>query len=175
MSANMFPYGPGNYFGYHLWALNKAADVRRRAEPAAGRFRGRHLRLLAAARQREAPDGHAVPGEPEFFVSTEQFLNALSIYKFHVDWNNVSASTFSGPDTQLTSSCWPDAFPANASTPANSADTLAIRAMAQAQYSNIGGAESLWVAHTVNRGEFTGGSCGNANANNATCAGIRRT
>ena len=40
-------------------------------------------------------------------------------------------------------------MPANASTPANSADVLAIRAMAQAQYSNLGGAESLWVDHTV--------------------------
>ena len=48
-----------------------------------------------------------------------------------------------------TPNCWPNATPANASTPANAADVLAISAMAQAQYSNIGGAESLWVDHTV--------------------------
>ena len=37
-------------------------------------------------------------GTPEYFVSTEQFLNALSVYKFHVDWDKVSTSTFTGPD-----------------------------------------------------------------------------
>src|SRR5205823_8012756 len=42
----------------------------------------------------------------------------------------------------------------------NAADVLAIRAMAQAQYSNLAGAESLWVAHTVQRG---------VSANNTTC------
>ena len=168
MSANMFPYGPGNYFGYHLWALNKLQMYAGAPSPQLVDFAGDTSDFSLLPANARLQTGTPVPGEPEFFVSTEQFLNALSIYKFHVDWNNVSASTFSGPDTQLTSSCWPDAFPANASTPANSADTLAIRAMAQAQYSNIGGAESLWVAHTVNRGEFTGGSCGNANANNAT-------
>jgi hypothetical protein len=29
-------------------------------------------------------------------VSTEQFLNALSIYKFHVDWDKPSTATFTG-------------------------------------------------------------------------------
>ena len=29
-------------------------------------------------------------------------------------------------------------------------------------------AESLWVDHTVNRGEFTTATCGGANTNNAT-------
>ena len=45
---------------------------------------------------------------------------------------------------------------------------LSIRAMAQAQYSNIGGTESLWVDHTVNRGEFTIANCGGTNTNNAS-------
>src|SRR6185436_19932669 len=99
-------------------------------------------------------------GSPEYFVSTEQFLNALSIYKFHVDWDKISTSTFTGPQTQLAPNCWPNATPASASTTANAADVLAIRAMAQAQYSNIGGAESLWVDHTVQR---------NVSANNTTC------
>src|SRR6185312_8452657 len=90
-------------------------------------------------------------GTPEYFVSTEQFLNAVSVYKFHVDWDKVSTSTFTGPQTASTPTCWPNSAVANASTPANSADTLSIRAMAQAQYSNLGGTESLWVPHTVQR------------------------
>ena len=41
--------------------------------------------------------------------------------------------------------------------------------MAQAQYSNLGGAESLWVDHTVSRGvSATNATCGATNANNAT-------
>src|SRR5947207_3133161 len=104
--------------------------------------------------------GPPPPGSSEYFVSTEQFLNALSIYKFHVDWDKPSTSTFTGPLTQLQPNCWPNATPANAVTPANAADVLAIRAMAQAQYTNIGGAESLWVDHTVQRG---------VSANNTNC------
>jgi hypothetical protein len=43
------------------------------------------------------------------------------------------------PSTQLAPNCWPNATPANASTPANAADVLAIRAMAQAQIHEPGG------------------------------------
>src|SRR5262249_35426548 len=47
-------------------------------------------------------------------------------------------------------------------------DVLPIRAMAQAQYTNQSGAESLWVDHTVNRGTFTLASCGGTNSAFAT-------
>src|SRR5262249_28719035 len=104
--------------------------------------------------------GAPTAGRDEFFVSTEQFLNALSIYKFHVDWDKISTSTFTGLVTQLAPNCWPNATPANAATTANAADVLAIRAMAQAQYTNLGGNESLWVNHTVQR---------NVSATNTTC------
>src|SRR5205823_3103398 len=95
-------------------------------------------------------------GTPEYFVSTWQFLNALSVYKLHVDWNRISTSTFTGPDAPLTATSWPNAAVPNAPTPGNRLDTLQIRAMAQAQYSNIGGAESLWAAHTVRRQNTSG-------------------
>src|SRR5262249_20406555 len=113
--------------------------------------------------------GAPTAGEPEFFVSTEQFLNALSIYKFHVDWDKPSTSTFTGPQTQLQPNCWPNATPASASTPANAADVLSIRAMAQAQYANMGGAESLWIDHTVERGvSATNTTCNATTGGNAT-------
>ena len=44
----------------------------------------------------------------------------------------------------------------NAPTPKNNNDTLAIRAMMQNQYSNIGGVESLWDTHTVRRADTSG-------------------
>src|SRR5262249_8305769 len=109
-------------------------------------------------------DGTPPAGSPEYFSSTEQFTNALSIYKFHVDWDKVSTSTFTGPSLQLAPNCWPDQAPTSAATTGNAADVLAIRAMAQTQYTNLGGAESLWVSHTVERGV----SANNANCNAAT-------
>src|SRR5262249_39188089 len=51
---------------------------------------------------------------------------------------------------------WPNANVSNAATPGNALDVLQIRAMAQAQYSNLAGAESLWVAHTVRRANTAG-------------------
>ena len=47
--------------------------------------------------------------------------------------------------------------------------------MAQAQYTNIGGAESLWVAHTVHRGERHERDLRRDHDGNATSAGTRRT
>ncbi len=91
-------------------------------------------------------------GTPNYFVSTSAFLNALTIYKFKVDWNKISTSTFTGPSLQFAPASWSSA-PANVSTPslstATNIDTLASRAMVQNQYTNIGGVESLWNTHTV--------------------------
>src|SRR4051794_16015104 len=169
MSANMFGYAAtASYTGYHVWALNKQQMYAGAPSAQVVDFAGdtSDFSLLPANARLQA--GTLPAGASEYFVSTEQFLNALSIYKLHVDWDKISTSTFTGPVTQAAAACWPNANPANASTPANSADTLAIRAMAQAQYSNLGGAESLWVAHTVNRGEIPNATCGAANTNNAT-------
>ncbi|HEX7152528.1 MAG TPA: carboxypeptidase regulatory-like domain-containing protein [Thermoanaerobaculia bacterium] len=97
-------------------------------------------------------------GTPNYFVSTSSFLNALSVYKFHVDWERISLSTFTGPDVPLATTSWPNA--AVAGVPqlgsGNTLDAVQIRAMMQNQYTNIGGAESLWNTHTVRRQNTTG-------------------
>jgi hypothetical protein len=161
MSANMFGYpASGSYTGFHMWALNKQQMYNGEPSPQVVDFAGDTSDFTVIPANSRLQTGTPPAGSPEYFVSTEQFLNALSIYKFHVDWDKVSTSTFTGPVTQLQPNCWPNATPANASTPANSADTLAIRAMAQAQYSNLAGAESLWVTHTVQR---------NVSATNTNC------
>jgi len=96
-------------------------------------------------------------GTPNYFVSSWLFLNALTIYKFHVDWNNISTSTFTGPDTPIAATSWPNAAVPNASSlGGNALDVLQIRAMMQNQYSNIGGVESLWDTHTVRRANTSG-------------------
>ncbi len=169
MSANMFGYSAGaSYMAPHVWALNKQQMYAGAPSPQVVDFSApsNDFTLLPANARLQA--GTPPAGTPEYFVSTEQFLNGLSIYKLHVDWDKISTSTFTGPEIQTEPTCWPNATPANASTTANAADVLAIRAMAEAEYSNLAGAESLWVSHTVNRGEFTTANCGGTNTNNAT-------
>jgi hypothetical protein len=170
MSANMFGYAASaSFIAPHVWAINKqqmyagepTAQVLDFAAPSAD------FTLLPGNARLQA--GTPPAGRPEFFVSSWQFLNALLVYKFKVDWDRVSTSTFTGPEIQLAPSCWPNASVPNAATPGNSLDTLQIRAMAQAQYSNLGGAESLWVSHTVRRGESaTNTTCNATTTGNAT-------
>ncbi len=169
MSANMFGYSASSsYIAPHVWAINKAQMYAGAPTVQVADFVGpsADFTLLPANARLQA--GAPPAGSPEYFVSTGEFLNGLTIYKLRADWDKISTSTFAGPETQLEPNCWPNAAPANAATTANSADTLAIRAMAQAQYTNQGGAESVWVSHTVNRGTFPTASCGGANSNNAT-------
>jgi hypothetical protein len=96
-------------------------------------------------------------GRPNFFLTASSFLNALGIYKFHVDWNNISLTTFTGPDIPTSATSWvqsPAAIPQSGT--AQTLDTLSPRAMVQNQYTNFAGVESLWVNHTVRRN--TGGA-----------------
>jgi hypothetical protein len=170
MSANMFGYpASGSYEGYHVWALNKQQMYAGAPTVQVIDFAGDPSDFTVIPANARLEVGTPPLGSSEYFVSTEQFLNALSIYKFHADWDKPSTSTFTGPLTQLQPNCWPNATPANASTPANAADVLAIRAMAQAQYTNISGAESLWVDHTVERGvSATNTTCNATTGGNAT-------
>src|SRR3954470_22189644 len=157
MSANMFGYGAGaSFIGPHVWAIDKAQMYAGDPAVQVADFAGPSddFTLLPADARLEA--GTPPPGTPEYFVSTWEFLDALTVYKLHVDWGRISASTFTGPNTTHNATQWPNASVANAPTPGNSLDTLALRAMAQAQYSKIGGGESLWVDHTVRRQDTAG-------------------
>ena len=161
MSANMFGYAAGaSYIAPHVWALNKQQMYAGAASPQVVDFTAPSADFTVIPANARLQTGTPPAGTPEYFTSTEEFLNAQTVYKFHVDWDKISTSTFTGPDIPLASTCWPAATPTNAPTTANAADVLPIRAMAQTQYSNIGGAESLWVSHTVQRGEAPSPGCG---------------
>lgn len=96
-------------------------------------------------------------GTPNYYVSSWQFLNGLTVYKFHVDWDHIGQSSFTGPDVPLAATSWPNAAVAAApSLGGNSLDAVQIRAMMQAQYTNLGGVESVWATHTVRRANTTG-------------------
>ena len=159
MSANMFSFGAGSTFqGVRVWAFNKAQMYAGSPTVKIVSFNlgaGDFTVLPASARLQT---GTPPAGRPNLFLSTWNFLNALSVYKFHVDWNRLSLSTFTGPDVPLAATSWPNANVANAPQPGTATllDVLQIRAMVQNQYTNFGGTESLWVPHTVRRGNTTG-------------------
>jgi uncharacterized repeat protein (TIGR01451 family) len=158
MSANMFGYAAGAAFqGPRVYALNKAQMYAGNPTVQIVSFDAPASDFTLLPGNARLQTGTPPPGTPNYFVSTWQFLNALSVYKFHVDWNSISTSTFTGPDQPLAATSWPNANVPNApSLGGNALDVLQIRAMMQNQYTNIGGIESLWTAHTVRRANTTG-------------------
>ncbi|HWM89561.1 MAG TPA: carboxypeptidase regulatory-like domain-containing protein [Thermoanaerobaculia bacterium] len=159
MAANMFGFPAGGGFATtRVWAFNKAQMYAGAPTVQVVTFdqgAGDFTLLPSNARLQT---GTPPPGTPNYFVSTWNFLNALTVYKFHVDWERISLSTFTGPDVPLAATGWPNAAVANAPQPgtAQLLDVLQIRAMMQNQYTNFGGVESLWNTHTVRRQNTTG-------------------
>jgi hypothetical protein len=159
MSSNLFSFGAGSSFkGVRVWAFNKAqmyagAPTVQNVSFDVG---GGDFTIIPSNARLQT--GTPPLGRPNLFLSTELFLNALTIYKFHVDWDRISLSTFTGPDTPLAATSWPNANVANAAQPGTTTilDVLQIRAMVQNQYTNFAGTESLWAPHTVRRGNTSG-------------------
>ena len=152
MSANIFGYASGAAFqNVRVWALNKAqmyagapwVQVASLDAPAA------EFSLVPSNARLQT--GTPPAGSPNYFSVVAQFLNAVSVYKFQMDWNSISTATFSGPFQSLTATSWSQFTGASGRVPSpvNSLDALYPRLMMQSQYTNIGGVESLWDSHTV--------------------------
>jgi uncharacterized repeat protein (TIGR01451 family) len=158
MSANMFGYPAGAAFqGPRVYALNKAQMYAGSPVVQVVSFNAPTADFTLLPGNARLQTGTPPPGTPNYFVSTWEFTNALTVYKLHVDWDKIATSTFTGPDTPLAATSWPNAAVANApSLGGNLLDVLQLRAMMQNQYTNIGGVESLWTTHTVRRGNTTG-------------------
>jgi hypothetical protein len=154
MSANLFSFGAGSVFkNARVWAFNKAQMYAGSPAVKVVRFDVGGGDFTVIPSNARLQTGTPPVGRPNLFLSTELFLNALTVYKFHVDWNSISLSTFTGPDVPIAGTSWPNAAVGNASQPGTATllDVLQIRAMVQNQYTNFGGTESLWVPHTVRR------------------------
>ncbi len=158
MSANMFGYPAGAAFqNPRVYAFNKAQMYAGNPTVQVVTFNAPAADFALLPSNARLQTGTPPAGSPNYFVSAWEFLNGLTVYKFHVDWNRISTSTFAGPDVPLAATSWPNAAVANApSLGGNALDVLQIRAMMQNQYSNLGGVESLWTAHTVRRANTTG-------------------
>jgi len=159
MSANMFSFGAGSAFqGARAWAFNKAQMYAGAPSVQNVSFNVGGGDFTVIPSNARLQTGTPPAGTPNYFLSTWLFTNGLSIYKFHVDWDRTSLSTFTGPDVPIAGTSWPNAAVANAGQPGTATllDVLQIRAMVQNQYTNFGGTESLWAPHTVRRGNTTG-------------------
>ena len=158
MSVNMFGYPAGASFqNPRVYAFNKAQMYAGAPTVQVVTFNAPPADFAVMPSNARLQVGTPPPGTPNYYVSTWEFTNALTVYKFHVDWNHISLSTFTGPDTPLAATSWPNAAVPNApSQGGNALDVLEIRAMVQNQYSNIGGVESLWTCHTVRRQNTSG-------------------
>jgi hypothetical protein len=158
MSVNMFGYPAGAAFqGPRVYAFNKQQMYAGKPTVQVVSFDGPPADFTLLPSNARLQAGTPPQGTPNYFISTWEFINALTVYKFHVNWNSISTSTFTGPDTPLASTSWPNAAVPNAlSSGGNALDVLQIRAMVQNQYTNLGGVESLWTSHTVRRGNTSG-------------------
>ena len=155
MSANMFGYAAGAAFqNPRVYALNKAQMYAGSPTVQVVTFNAPAAEFTLLPSNARLQAGTPPPGSPNYFGVVWQSLNAFSVYKFHVDWNHISTSSFTGPFTSFDTNFWEQLATANqtAPTPANRNDELYIRLMMQNQYSNIGGVESLWATHTVGAG-----------------------
>ena len=86
-------------------------------------------------------------GRDNLLVSESGTLFAFEVWQFHPDYDGAG-TTFTGSPINVSQTTY-EVAPATVPTPANPLDTLRERMMMQAQYTNLGGVESLWVNHTV--------------------------
>src|SRR5882724_1288016 len=158
MSANMFGYPSGAaYQNPRVWALNKFQMYAGAPSVQVVTFDAPSADFAVLPSNARLQTGTPPPGTPNYFLSTWEFTNAVTVYKFRVNWVSPLLSTFTGPDVPVAATSWPNASVPNApSQGGNALDVLQLRAMAQNQYTNFGGVESLWATHTVRRGNTSG-------------------
>jgi uncharacterized repeat protein (TIGR01451 family) len=151
MAANIFGFGAGGSFqNVRVWAFNKAQMYAGIPAIQVLSFDAPSAEFTLLPSNARLQTGTPPTGSPDYYATVFNFTNAVSIYKFHVDWNSISTSTFSGPFITIAPSSWaspPSTVPSG--TGGNGLDTLAVRLMVQNQYTNIGGVESLWDSHTI--------------------------
>src|ERR1044071_9298865 len=146
MSTNLFDYAAsGGFQNPRLYAFNKAQMYAGSPTVQIVQFDipGTEFALLPSNARLQT--GTPPAGSPNYLTEVWNFLNTVSVYKFHVDWNSISLSTLTGPFDTVTPTWWAQYSDVNGTvpTPSLANDTLYPRLMMQNQYSNIGGGEAL--------------------------------
>jgi hypothetical protein len=157
MSANLYAFPAGGaYQNPRVWALNKAQMYAGAPTVQAISFDAPAADFTLLPSNARLQTGTPPVGTPNLFLSTSQYIDGVGVYKFHVDWDHVSLSSFTGPFKSV-APARPSSAPAAApSFGGNDLDVVGIRAMMQNQYTNLGGVESLWATHTVRRVDNNG-------------------
>jgi len=156
MSSNMFGFGAtsGSFLFARQWAFNKAQMYAGAANPQIVSFdaprvdqNGGTVFTIIPSNAR-LQSGTPPAGTPNYFVGTGTYTNALAIWKFHVDFNNVFLSTFTGVTTSIAGTSW--ASPRLPCLPWRQQSRHARHQVDGAEsVHDIGGVESLWDTHTV--------------------------
>ena len=116
MSANVFGFGAGgSYQNARVWALNKAQMYAGNPTVQVLSFDAPSAEFTVLPSNARLQTGTPPAGSPNYFSVVAQFLNTVSVYKFHVDWKNISTSTFSGPFLSLTATSWSQLLAAKSS------------------------------------------------------------
>ncbi|TMA21046.1 MAG: hypothetical protein E6J88_16295, partial [Deltaproteobacteria bacterium] len=157
MSVNMFNYVGGAFQNSRVYAFNKAQMYAGEPTVQVVSFDAPSAEFTLLPSNARLQSGTPPSGSPNYFAVVWQFLNQVSIYKFHVDWNSIGNSTFTGPFASIMPFWWEQFSGASQRVPStgNSLDTLYPRLMMQNQYTNFSGVESLWTSHTVGAGNPT--------------------
>jgi len=150
MSVNMFDYAAsGSFQNVRLYALNKSQMYAGAASVQVVTFDLPASEFTLLPSNARLQTGTPPTGAPNYFASIWSYLNVVSIWKFHVDWNSIGSSSLTGPFNSITPTNWSQLTSGTVPSPGNRLDTLYPRLMVQNQYSNLSGVESLWNAHTV--------------------------
>ncbi len=154
MSANMFTNASssGTFAGLRLYALNREDMI------GGIPMRNVYFTLPSNYNTTILPSnlrGAQPPaGAPNYFGTVVE-PSTLQLWKFHVDWNTMAASTLAGPINlsvaNFTMPCGAASIYAcvpQLNSP-EAVDALGDRLMMQLQYRNFNGTETLWMNHTV--------------------------
>jgi len=157
LSVNLFGYRATDpYLRPRLYAFNKKQMYAGVASPQVVLFDmpAEDFTVLPANARLQL--GTPPAGAPNYFVELGKYFDAISVFKFHVDWTTPANSTLTGEIAASTATDFAlldtGAGSTDVSSPVNPLDSLAYRTMMQNQYTNIGGVESLWNVDTVGAG-----------------------
>jgi hypothetical protein len=157
-SANMFNLPSTSFWGTAVWAyprlgMESGAAITPvvAASTASGDF------TMLPANLRIGPQAAFPPtGTPAYLAYQTNGAYSFSVRKFTVNWAaSPPTGTLSSATTVSEVSTWGTI--SSVTQPNGQAlDSLAYRAMVQAQYRNLGGAESIWLNHTGGASSMAG-------------------
>jgi uncharacterized repeat protein (TIGR01451 family) len=149
MATNMFDYAAaGSFQNVRTYAFNKAQMYAgTTTQVVSFDAPSNEFTMLPSNARLQA--GTPPTGTPNYYATVWNSTTTFGVWKFHVDWSSPATSTFTGPFNSTTNAWGSAPRTVPAGTGANNLETLSPRLMAQNQYSNLAGVESLWDGHTV--------------------------